>query len=362
MCPRAARSAAALPAAVKEPIICTTVAAPSRRFRAGTAALESDPGYEHQMGVSPRSEPVASTSAEPLVPALDDPRWRHGFAEVNGAQLHYVEAGAGPLVLLVHGFPEFWYSWRHQILPLAAAGFRVVAPDLRGFNLSDKPRGIAAYGMRTVVDDLRALILSLGAERASVIGHDVGAGVAWAFAMRHPALLVRLGILNGPHPERLLRALLTSRQLLKSWYMFLFQLPWLPEYLVRRRSYALLFQPFDRLPASARWTPYEYEAYRQAFARPGALHAMINYYRAFIRPSCTVALRPIEAEVLILWGERDAYLGRELAQPASRWVPRARVEYFPGAGHFVQQEQPEAVTERLIQFLKKDQEPRVVRA
>src|SRR4051812_26746716 len=99
------------------------------------------------MGAAPRTEAASGTRRESLIPALDDARWRHGFAEVNGTRLHYVEAGTGPLVLLVHGFPEFWYSWRHHILPLAAAGFRVVAPDLRGFNLSDKPRGIAAYGM-----------------------------------------------------------------------------------------------------------------------------------------------------------------------------------------------------------------------
>src|SRR4051812_20833869 len=116
-------------------------------------------------------------------PALDDARWRHAYADVNGVRLHYVEAGAGPLVLLLHGFPEFWYAWRRQILPLAAAGLRVVAPDLRGFNLSGKPEGVAAYRVKTLVADLHALILSLDSARASVVGHDWGAGVAWAFAM-----------------------------------------------------------------------------------------------------------------------------------------------------------------------------------
>ncbi|MEO8181361.1 MAG: alpha/beta hydrolase [Deltaproteobacteria bacterium] len=289
-------------------------------------------------------------------PAMDDPRWQHGFAEVNGVRLHYVEAGAGPLVLLLHGFPEFWYTWRRQILPLAAAGFRVVAPDLRGYNSSDKPRGIGAYRLRTVVDDVYALMTSLGATRANVVGHDWGAGIAWAFAMRHPGALIRLGILNGPHPVQMMRALRNPLQLLKSWYMFFFQLPWLPEYVARRNNYALLFEPFESLPAGARWTLYEHEAYRKAFEQPGALHAMINYYRAMFRPSGVVRLKPVDTEALVLWGAQDPYLGRGLAQPGVRWAPRARVEYFPDAGHFIQHERPEAVNERLIQFLNEGRE------
>lgn len=284
-------------------------------------------------------------------PALDDARWRHAFADVNGVRLHYVEAGTGPLVLLLHGFPEFWYAWRRQILPLAAAGFRVVAPDMRGFNLSDKPEGVAAYGVKALVADLHALILSLESNRASIVGHDWGAGVAWAFAMRHPEALERLAILNGPHPIELMKGLLSPRQLARSWYMFFFQLPWLPEYLAQRNGHALLLEPFRRLPAKAHWGQYQEEAYQEAFEQPGALRAMIHYYRAMFRPGSAVSLRPIGSEVLILWGEQDAYLGRLLAKPSARWVPRARVEYLPEAGHFIQHEEPERVNERLIQFL-----------
>src|SRR3954449_2631161 len=162
-------------------------------------------------------------------PAATAERWAHREAVVNGVRLHYVEAGAGPLVVLLHGFPEFWYSWRHQIPALAAAGFRVVAPDMRGYNRSDKPRGVRAYSGDALTGDVAKLIRACGAERAVVVGHDWGAAVAWQFAMAYPALLERLVIMNAPHPARFLRALRTWRQARKSWYMFFFQLPWLPE-------------------------------------------------------------------------------------------------------------------------------------
>jgi pimeloyl-ACP methyl ester carboxylesterase len=301
------------------------------------------------MAQNGHAPPAPSQSSE--APAENDPRWQHHFAEVNGVRLHYVEAGAGPLVLLLHGFPEFWYGWRRQILALAAAGFRVVAPDLRGYNLSDKPRGVAAYSTRTLARDIQGLIAHLGCSKASLIGHDWGAGVAWAFAMRYPSALTRLGILNGPHPLAMLRALPQPTQLLRSWYMFFFQLPWLPERVASRKGYALLLQPYERLPSRARFTPAELGAYQQAFAQPGAMQAMINYYRALFRPRGAVPVARIEAEVLVLWGEEDAYLGRAMARPSPRWVPRARVEYFPGVGHFIQHEEPEQVNARLIRFL-----------
>jgi pimeloyl-ACP methyl ester carboxylesterase len=285
------------------------------------------------------------------VPKVDDARWQHRFAQVNGVQLHYVEAGAGPLVLLLHGFPELWYAWRHQMPALAAAGFHVVAPDLRGYNLSDKPHGVTEYAVEKLADDVHGLMLSLGAHRANVVGHDFGAGIAWAFAMRHPGALARLAILNGPHPVSMLRGLLDPRQLFRSWYMFFFQLPCLPERLARRNDFALLFAPFELLPEPARFTPEEREVYRQAFARPGALTAMINYYRAMFRPNGIPKLARVDAEVLVLWGEADPYLRPAVARPSPRWVPRAQVEVLPNVGHFIQHEAPAWVSERLIGFL-----------
>ncbi len=162
--------------------------------------------------------------------ALADIDVREGYAELGEVRLHYVEAGPldGPPVVLLHGFPDFWYSWRHQIPPLAAAGFRAIAPDMRGYNLSSKPADISAYEARRLAGDIRALIRERGLERACVAGHDWGAAVAWVLAMRHPETVERLAILNVPHPRRMLEALRRpGRQLLRSWYMFFFQLPWL---------------------------------------------------------------------------------------------------------------------------------------
>lgn len=173
--------------------------------------------------------------------ALDESSLTHAYAEVEpGVKLHYVEAGHGPLVVLLHGFPELWYAWRKQIGALVAAGFRVVVPDQRGYNLSDKPEDVRAYGMKRLVDDVAALVRDRGEERAFVVGHDWGAGVAWAFAMRHPGMLRKLAILNGPHPERMISGLRSFEQLAKSWYMFFFQVPLLPEAVLRLDDYAIM--------------------------------------------------------------------------------------------------------------------------
>ena len=170
--------------------------------------------------------------------ALDSVGLRHGYADLSEARLHYVEAGDGPLVVLLHGFPEFWYSWRHQIRALAAAGFQVVAPDMRGYNLSSKPSGVSSYEPRRVAGDVRDLVEERGAARALLAGHDWGAAIAWLTAIAHPEVVERLAILNVPHPRRMLESLRRpGRQTARSWYIFSFQLPWLPEQLVRARDW-----------------------------------------------------------------------------------------------------------------------------
>jgi pimeloyl-ACP methyl ester carboxylesterase len=242
--------------------------------------------------------------------------------------LHYLEAGEGPLVVLLHGFPEFYYSWRHQWPALAGAGLRVVAPDLRGYNLSDKPRPVRAYDIRLLARDVARLIRERGAERAHVVGHDWSGGVAWAFAMRYPHMLERLAILNCPHPARVLRGLRTLRQVRKSWYIFFFQLPWLPEATFRANHFAGLRRAVAGVARPGAFTPADVERYVQAAAQPGALTAGINYYRAMFRRgpgALRTDLRRIDAPVLVIWGERDRYLGRELADPPRAWVPNARV-------------------------------------
>ncbi|XYI03850.1 alpha/beta fold hydrolase [Sorangium sp. So ce1128] len=289
---------------------------------------------------------------------LDESKLSHRFTERGGVRLHYVEAGEGPLVVLLHGFPELWYSWRHQIPALVEAGYRVIAPDMRGYNLSDKPAGVAAYAIDELTADVAALIQqAAGAERAAaVVGHDWGAGVAWAFAMRYPALLERLAILNGPHPARLLAGFRTARQLRKSWYMFFFQLPKLPELLAQRNDYALFrasVQEDPRRPGAV--TDEDLARYLEAWSRPGALTATINYYRALFRPSSLrdVGKPPrIDTPVLVIWGEHDRYLGAELATPDPELVPNARVARIPDASHFVHYDRPERVNQLLLEFLR----------
>jgi pimeloyl-ACP methyl ester carboxylesterase len=279
---------------------------------------------------------------------------RRSEVEVEpGIRLHVVESGVGPLVLLLHGFPDFWYGWRRQIPALAAAGFRVVAPDLRGYNLSDKPSGARAYGIRTLARDVASLIEQLGETRAHVVGHDWGAGVAWAFAMAHPERLARLAVLNGPHPERFLRGLRDPAQLVKSWYMFLFQLPWLPEEVLRMDDFGMLARSLrDEPTRPGAVTAEDIARYREAWSRPGALTGMLAWYRAMFLPSARVEMRAIDAPALVLWGDADPHLGSALATPAPELVPNARVVMIPGASHWVHLDAPERVNAKLIDFLR----------
>jgi pimeloyl-ACP methyl ester carboxylesterase len=281
--------------------------------------------------------------------------WAHREAVVNGVRLHYVEAGRGPLVLLLHGFPEFWYSWRHQLPALAAAGFHAVAPDLRGYNLSAKPPGAHSYRVEALVGDVLGLIRATGHERAALAGHDWGGGIAWAAAMRHPAAVERLVVLNAPHPAAFARELRTASQLRRSWYVFFFQLPWLPEWLFRRRDFAALGRTLRRDPARpGAFTEEDVRLYKEALARPGALTAAINYYRALFRDGTRWVggrVPRIEAPTLLIWGERDRYLGLRLTEGLERWVPNVRVERLPDASHWVQCDAPERVNELMVEFL-----------
>jgi pimeloyl-ACP methyl ester carboxylesterase len=284
--------------------------------------------------------------------AVDD-LLQHAYAEVEpGVRLHYVTAGSGPLVVLLHGFPEFWYAWRRQIAALAEAGYRVVAPDQRGYNLSDKPEKVSAYGVRRLVEDVAALIAVLGEEKAFIVGHDWGAGVAWSFAMTHPEMVERLVVMNGPHPERLLRGLLNPIQLLRSWYMFFFQIPAMPEAIARLNGYELLLKPLRDEPINPdAFTAADRAKYVESFSRPGAVEAMINWYRAMFRVKA-VPIKRTDVEALVLWGEKDPHLGRELATPSPALVPNARVVFVPNATHWIQHDAPERVNEELIAFFR----------
>jgi pimeloyl-ACP methyl ester carboxylesterase len=298
----------------------------------------------------------------------------HGKVDVGGGmRLHYVEAGSGPLVILLHGFPEFWYSWRHQIGPLAEAGYHVVAPDMRGYNLSDRPQSWRSYDARLLADDIAGLIHSFGTpegtpdgapdrgghaseQQAYVVGHDWGAAVAYTVAMAHPEVVRRLAILNVPHTARLLEGFRTLKQLRKSWYMFFFQIPRLPEYLISRDDCSFAKRSL-RSDSKDAFTDEDLERYVEAWSQPGALTGMVNYYRAALRrsPRKTLArLQPIQASTLVIWGMRDRHLGSELAVPAPEWVPDVRFEPIPEATHWVQHDAPERVTELLLGFFAED--------
>jgi epoxide hydrolase 4 len=280
----------------------------------------------------------------------------HHYADLGDVRLHYVEAGEGPLVLLLHGFPQFWYQWRQQIPALVEAGFRVVAPDMRGYNLSDKPPELRAYRVELLARDVERLILACGEGTAALVGHDWGAIAAWIAAMRHPERVEKLAILNVPHPARSLDGLLSPMQLLRSSYMFFFQIPWLPEEVIRAGDFALLRSVLGRDPVRpGALTAEDIERYIEAIAQPGALTATINYYRALLRyPGQTRALlRMVEAPVLVIWGEKDRFLSRRLAEPPHLWVPNlVRVKRLPDASHWVAEDRPLEANSLLLDFLR----------
>ncbi len=276
----------------------------------------------------------------------------HGQVVVNGVRLHYVEAGPqeGPPVILLHGFPEFWRAWERQIGPLARAGFRVVAPDLRGYNLSEKPPGVDAYRVGTLQEDVAALIRALGHERARVVGHDWGGIIAWALAIRQPEVVERLVILNAPHPLAARRVARKPAQWRRSWYILFFQLPWLPERFLHRFGAWALQGTNPRA-----YTDEDRRLYREAWDQPGAATGMINYYRALRRSRGAgrggARETRVQVPTLVLWGDRDVALLPELADGLERWVPGVRVVRFPRASHWVMRDEPVRVNNLLIDFL-----------
>ncbi len=285
--------------------------------------------------------------------------WKHGFARVHGVRLHYVEQGEGPLVLLLHGFPEFWYSWRKQI-PVLGQHFHVVAPDMRGYNDSDKPEGVKSYEMPHLVGDVLGLVRFFGEERAVVVGHDWGGVVAWAFALMYPGATERLVVCNAPHVGAFQRLSPAERlrQLQMSWYIFFFQLPEVPERFIRQGDFAFVDFAFQTVKPGG-FTAEDLAEYKKALAKPGALAAAINYYRANIRPELLVGLEnpPVEAlkvtrPTLLLWGEEDLALSKALAERTGEFVS-APYTYRPisGCGHWVQNEEPELVNRYMLEFL-----------
>jgi pimeloyl-ACP methyl ester carboxylesterase len=275
--------------------------------------------------------------------------------DVNGIRLHYVEEGSGELVILLHGFPEFWYGWRKQI-PVLSRNYRIVAPDMRGFNLSDKPQGVSQYKIDILAKDIAELIQKLGGGKAILVGHDWGAAVAWTVASLYPDLLTKLVIINVPHPAEMRKALigLNLAQWARSYYMFLFQLPWLPEWFIGRDTARVFTKTFARFsPSGTAPSETEIQEYVKAYRQPGALTATINYYRAAMRyPFHLDTSVQLPMPVLMLWGEQDKALGKELTLNTKQYCKNLEVIYDPTSGHFIQYDNPELVNEKLLAFFK----------
>ncbi len=320
------------------------------------------------------SEPRTSSKAAAADHELED-QLEHRFVEVPARvknastklRLHYVRtrpfpecfAGtdprAAPLTVLLHGFPDFWYSWRHQLAFLAARGLPAVALDVRGYARSDKPLGVEHYAPDVLAEDVRRVIEANGADRAIIVGHDLGGMLAYVFAMEHPSMVEALMVLNCPHPGHLLRMLASPRQLARSWYVFFFQLPGLPRwYLGAGRLWALR-ETYRRYLA----TPMnETEIQRYVDALGGAsTQACLDHYRALLRWWVSFAQRPPAPSPIVtqvLWGKNDPFLGAEFALPPAAWLPSARVTLVD-AGHWPHLDRPDFVNaelERLVRSVR----------
>jgi pimeloyl-ACP methyl ester carboxylesterase len=278
------------------------------------------------------------------------------FIETNGIRLHVIQAGpeAGPLVIFLHGFPEFWYGWRQQIPHFAGAGFRVCVPDQRGYNLSDRPKGAAAYRLDALAADVLGLMDAMGREKAFLVGHDWGAAVAWWVAEHHPERVARVAVLNVPHGAVFLRHLLRHpSQWLKSAYMAFFQLPALPEALARRNNWRMATGFLQRSSRPGTFSPEDLARYREAWSRPGAYTAMLNWYRALLRRPPRYPDRPrITVPTLLIWGAGDRFLDKAMARPSIDLCDEGRLILVEEASHWVQHEEAARVNGWIEAFFR----------
>jgi pimeloyl-ACP methyl ester carboxylesterase len=282
--------------------------------------------------------------------------WQHQFIESNRVRLHCVTQGQGELVILLHGFLEFWYSWRHQI-PALARHFKVVVPDLRGYNDSDKPGD--GYDLDTLSQDIQGLIESLGYSKAHVVGHDWGGTLAWHLAHRCPQRLNRLAVLNAPHPHQFRREVIGNLdQLRRSWYLLAMQLPGVPEWVLQANLSALVSDLFQRQTVrKGAFSRQDTALYQAALQKPGVITAAVNAYRQFFAPQAWVrqfsrSLPPISSPTLVLWADEDTLLSQRLVEGLSQWVSAPlQLKRVAQCGHWIQQEVPQTVNRELLQFL-----------
>jgi pimeloyl-ACP methyl ester carboxylesterase len=276
------------------------------------------------------------------------------YFDTNGIRLHAIQAGpeGGRLIILLHGFPEFWRSWIHQIEPLATAGHFVLAPDQRGYNLSDKPQDIAAFNLGELSKDIAGLIRTAGRQKAVVVGHDWGGVVAWWLGVYFPEMLERLVVLNAPHPG-VMRQMLVSNpdQIRRSSYAFFFQLPWIPEAVSRNNDWELLERSLRETSRPGTFSQQDFEHYRQAWWRKGAFTAMLNWYRANLRFLATFPEDTrISVPTLLLWGTQDFALGQQMAAASIEMCDQGQLVLFEDATHWIQHEEAEQVNQLIIEF------------
>ena len=285
---------------------------------------------------------------------------RHGYAQIGGVRLHYAERGSGGrLVILLHGFPECFYSWRHQLIALGDR-YTVVAPDMRGYNLSDKPARVEDYKIDLLVDDVLGLVHHFGEQTASVVGHDWGAGVAWAVAQKHPEYVWKLVAMQVP-PIPVWRRNITLRQMIRSWYMLFFQIPRLPEWWMSRNNYAVVEDIFKKTVARpGAFTDTDIAVYKKALSEPGALTASINYYRAnffslFLkrrRGAETLSDGRIRVPTLFIYGEQDHAVIPDTVRDVRSYVDAPYREVrIASSAHWVQNEAFSEVNAALQSFL-----------
>ena len=273
--------------------------------------------------------------------------------KTNGIQLHTAFSGPqdGEPVFLLHGFPEAWFGWENQIEPLVQAGFRVIAPDQRGYNLSDKPEGVDQYKMAVLVDDILGLADELGHDRFYLAGHDFGAMVSWSLALQAPDRVKRLAIANVPHPA-VFRSYLKTHpaQMLKSWYAMFFQVPYLPELFVKMANWKFLVEAMPKY-----WGESQFNRYRDSWNQPGAITAMINWYRAtFGRRGSPRKSNTVQPPTLIIWGKKDPHLSYQMAPLSLEFCQDGELVYFEDASHWVQHDKGPEVSQLLIDHFQKE--------
>ncbi len=303
--------------------------------------------------------------SEVVAPSLKDPRIRTEFVEANGLRFEVDQCGkSDKLVLCLHGFPEHSFSWRFQLPLFADLGYEAWAPNLRGYGQSSKPEAQGEYAIEELMEDVAQLIDASGAREVTLVAHDWGAVIAWYFAIRQMRPLKKLIICNVPHPQAMQQKF-NLAQLKKSWYIFFFQIPGLAEFLMSRNNGAALGGMMRSSAVDKRHFGDEVgEVYRRNAMQPGALAAMVNYYRALVRGGGAKRQRAlgfpkIETPTLMVWGEDDVALTKETTYGTDQYVRHLTMRYLPRVSHWVQQEQPEIVNAMMKAFLADEAVPQL---